>query len=182
MQSHLSVLIDGTNFYDTLKSLNKKAEYRDIMKWIEKINPNYTIHYYSAVHTDPTGFANLRSLLDWMQYNGIKTITKPTRTLVNETGPYLKGNMDIEIAVDALRMAKYSSHIMLFSGDGDFTYLVEELQRGGTFVSIVSAVGGEDSKNFVADTLRRAANVFYDIPKLPWFTGSGSKKLIPYNV
>ena len=41
----------------------------------------------------------------------------------------IKGNMDIELAVDVMEMAESIDHLVLFSGDGDFRSLVEAVQR-----------------------------------------------------
>lgn len=39
--------------------------------------------------------------------------------------------MDTEIAVDIMEMSHALDHIVLLSGDGDFRYLTETVQRNG---------------------------------------------------
>lgn len=39
--------------------------------------------------------------------------------------------MDIELAIDAMEQSETVDHLVIFSGDGDFTTLVEALQRRG---------------------------------------------------
>jgi hypothetical protein len=73
----------------------------------------------------------------------------------------IKGNMDIELAVDVLEMAEHLDHIVLFSGDGDFRRLVEAVQRKGVRVTVVSTVRSQPS--MVADELRRQSDIFIDI-------------------
>ena len=59
----------------------------------------------------------------------------------------IKGNMDIELAIDMLEMAQYIDHAILFSGDGDFRRLVEAVQRtrgprlGGVDYPLLAANG-----------------------------------------
>jgi uncharacterized LabA/DUF88 family protein len=76
----------------------------------------------------------------------------------------VKGNMDIELAVDAMEMADHIDHLVLFSGDGDFRSLVEAVQRKGVRVSVVSTNATQPS--MVADELRRQADEFIDITHL----------------
>src|SRR5262249_54854556 len=76
----------------------------------------------------------------------------------------VKGNMDIELAVDAMEIAGSIDHMVLFSGDGDFRSLVEAVQRRGVRVTVVSTISTQPP--MVADELRRQADVFLDIVEL----------------
>ncbi|MEE8535849.1 MAG: NYN domain-containing protein, partial [Kiloniellales bacterium] len=89
-------------------------------------------------------------------------VTKPTKEFMDSTGRRkLKGNMDIELAIDVLEMADHLNHIVLFSGDGDFRRLVEAVQRKGVRMTVVSTVRSQPS--MVADELRRQADSFIDL-------------------
>ena len=72
--------------------------------------------------------------------------------------------MDIELAVDALELAEYVDHYVIFSGDGDFRTLVEALQRRGRKVSIVSTMASQPP--MISDDLRRQADHFIDLVTL----------------
>jgi uncharacterized LabA/DUF88 family protein len=76
----------------------------------------------------------------------------------------IKGNMDIELAIDVLEMAEHLDHVILFSGDGDFRRLVEAVQRRGLRVSVVSTI--KSSPPMVADELRRQADDFIELSEL----------------
>ena len=76
----------------------------------------------------------------------------------------VKGNMDIELAVDAMEIAAHVDHIVLFSGDGDFRPLVEALQRRGVRVSVVSTIRSQPP--MIADELRRQADNFIELEEL----------------
>src|SRR3546814_13124835 len=65
----------------------------------------------------------------------------------------VKGNMDIELAIDAMEQSETVDHLVIFSGDGDFTTLVEALQRRGRKVSVVSTMSTQPP--MIADDLRR---------------------------
>ena len=72
--------------------------------------------------------------------------------------------MDIELAVDAMELAPHIDQMVLFSGDGDFTKLVESVQRRGVRVVVVSTISTQPP--MVADELRRQADQFVDIVEL----------------
>jgi len=72
--------------------------------------------------------------------------------------------MDIELAVDAIEIAPHIDQMVLFSGDGDFTRLVEAGQRRGVRVVVVSSMSTQPP--MVAQELRRQADEFIDIKAL----------------
>jgi uncharacterized LabA/DUF88 family protein len=76
----------------------------------------------------------------------------------------VKGNMDIELAVDAMELAGHVDQIVLFSGAGDFRPLVEALQRRGVRITVVSTIASQPP--MIADELRRQADVFTDLVEL----------------
>src|SRR3546814_13906936 len=76
----------------------------------------------------------------------------------------VKGNMDIELAIDVMEMAPHIDHVVLFSGDGDFRRLVEAVQRKGVRVSVVSST--KTQPPMVADELRRQADTFVELQDL----------------
>jgi uncharacterized LabA/DUF88 family protein len=104
-------------------------------------------------------------LIDWLDYSGYSVVTKATKEFVDQTGRRkVKGNMDIQLAVDAMEIAGSIDHMVLFSGDGDFRSLVEAVQRRGVRVTVVSTISTQPP--MVAAELRRQADVFLDIVEL----------------
>src|SRR4249919_937280 len=96
----------------------------------------------------------LALLIDGLDYNGYTVVTKATKEFTDASGRRkVKGNMDIELAVNALELAEHVDQIVLFSGDGDFRSLVEALQRRGVHVTVVSTISSHPP--MVAAELRR---------------------------
>ena len=81
-----------------------------------------------------------------------------------ETSAKVKGDMDIELAVDMMEMAERLDHAVLFSGNGDFRRLVEAVQRKGVRVSVVSTIRSQPP--MIADELRRQADTFLELGEL----------------
>jgi len=92
-------------------------------------------------------------------------ITKPTKEFTDAHGDKrIKGNMDMELAIDMMGMAEHVDHMVLFSGDGDFRRLVEAVQRRGVRVSVVSST--KTNPSMIADELRRQADSFIEIANM----------------
>jgi len=122
------------------------------------------VYYYTALVEDQE-YSSIRPLIDWLDYNGFKVVTKPAKEFTDSTGRRkIKGNMDIELTVDALELADVVDHYVIFSGDGDFRTLVEALQRRGRKVSIVSTMASQPP--MISDDLRRQADHFIDLMSL----------------
>jgi len=142
-------------------------DYKRLRDYFTKTGTLIRAYYYTAL-LDNDQFTKFRPITDWLQYNGYKLITKPVKEYHNpQTGERnRKGNMDIEIAVDAMELAPRLDHVVLFSGDGDFRRLVESLQRQGVRVTIVSTIQSRPS--ICSDDLRRQADVYIDLEDIKY--------------
>jgi uncharacterized LabA/DUF88 family protein len=155
------MFIDGANLYATARALNFDIDYKRLLELFKGKCNLLRAFYYTALIEDQE-YSPIRPLIDWLDYNGYTMITKPTKEFTDSSGRRkIKGNMDIELAVDVLEMAEHLDHIVLFSGDGDFRRLVEAVQRKGVRVTVVSTVRSQPS--MVADELRRQSDIFIDI-------------------
>ena len=160
----IALFIDGANLYATAKSLGFDIDYKRLLKEFQGRGRLMRAFYYTALVEDQE-YSSIRPLIDWLDYNGYAVVTKPTKEFVDALGRRkVKGNMDIELAVDAMEMAEHIDHIVLFSGDGDFRSLVEAVQRKGVRVSVVSTITTQPP--MVADELRRQADEFVDLVHL----------------
>jgi len=136
----IALFIDGANLYATAKSLGFDIDYKRLLREFQSRGYLLRAFYYTAVIEDQE-YSSIRPLIDWLDYNGYSVVTKATKEFVDQTGRRkVKGNMDIELAVDAMEMAEHVDHFVIFSGDGDFRYLVESLQRKGKKVTIASSL------------------------------------------
>ncbi|AWM87512.1 NYN domain-containing protein [Microvirga sp. 17 mud 1-3] len=163
-QQRIALFIDGANLYATTKTLGFDIDYKRLLKEFQSRGTLIRAFYYTALVEDQE-YSSIRPLIDWLDYNGYRVVTKPTKEFVDSAGRRkVKGNMDIELAIDALELAPYIDHMVLFSGDGDFRSLVEAMQRRGVRVSVVSTVTTQPP--MVADELRRQADEFLDLAQL----------------
>jgi len=160
----LALFIDGANLYSTAKALQFDIDYKRLLAHFRQKGHLIRALYYTALIEDQE-YSSIRPLVDWLDYNGYTMVTKPTKEFTDSMGRRkIKGNMDIELTVDAMRLADGLDHIVLFSGDGDFKSLVAALQQRGKRVSVVSTL--QTQPPMVADELRRQSDQFIDLADL----------------
>lgn len=163
------LFIDGANLYSASRNLGFDVDYRNLLEYFRRKVHVLRAYYYSALlETDE--YSPLKPLTDWLAYNGYTLVTKPAKEFTDAAGRRrVKGNMEIELAVDMLELAPHIEHAILFSGDADFRRLVDAVQRRGVRVSVVSTI--RTSPPMVADELRRQADQFLDLADIaPEFT------------
>ncbi|MEQ8349227.1 MAG: NYN domain-containing protein [Sneathiellaceae bacterium] len=159
-----ALFIDGANLYAAARSLGADIDYKRLLEEFSSRGRLIRAFYYTALIEDQE-YSPIRPLIDWLDYNGFTMVTKPTKEFTDASGRRkIKGNMDIELAIDVLEMAEHLDHVILFSGDGDFRRLVEAVQRKGVRVSVVSTVRTQPP--MVADELRRQADEFIELAEL----------------
>ena len=159
-----AVFIDGANLYATTKALGFDIDYKKLLKEFQSRENLLRAFYYTAMIEDQE-YSSIRPLIDWLDYNGYRVVTKPVKEFTDSMGRRkYKGNMDIELAIDALELSAHIDHMILFSGDGDFRSLVEAMQRRGVKVTVISTIQTQPS--MISDELRRQADEFVDLASL----------------
>ncbi|MAS45701.1 MAG: NYN domain-containing protein [Rhodobacteraceae bacterium] len=165
----LALFIDGSNLYAAAKALAFDIDYKLLRNEFMRRGKLVRAFYYTALVEDQE-YSPIRPLVDWLDYNGFSMVTKPAKEFTDSTGRRkIKGNMDVELAVDAMEMADRIDHMVLFSGDGDFRPLVAGIQRKGVRVSVVSTI--RTSPPMIADDLRRQADNFIELDELKDIVG-----------
>ena len=163
-EEKLALFIDGANLYAAARALGFDIDYKRLLELFGAEGRLVRAFYYTAL-LDDQEYSPIRPLIDWLDYNGYTMVTKPTKEFTDATGRRkIKGNMDIELAIDVMEMADQLDHIVLFSGDGDFRRLVEAVQRKAVRVTVVSTLRSQPP--MVADELRRQADVFVELQDL----------------
>ena len=161
----IALFIDGSNLYSRRSRASASTStFKRLREEFAAQGRLIRAFYYTAL-VDDLEYSPIRPLIDWLDYNGYAMVTKPTKEFTDASGRRkIKGNMDIELAIDVLEMAEHVDHIVLFSGDGDFRCLVDAAQRRGVRVSVVSTVRSQPP--MVADELRRQADCFIELDDL----------------
>ena len=160
----VGLFIDGSNLYASARALGFDIDYKRLHQYFSSQANLVRAYYYTAL-LDEQEYSPIRPLVDWLDYNGYNMVTKPAKEFTDATGRRkIKGNMDIELAVDVLELSASLDHVVIFSGDGDFRRLVEAVQSRGVRVSIVSTLKSQPP--MAADELRRQADNFIELTDL----------------
>ena len=163
-QERIALFIDGSNLFAAARSLEFDIDYKKLLKVFADKGRLVRAFYYTALIEDQE-YSPIRPLVDWLDYNGYTMVTKPTKEFTDSAGRRkIKGNMDIELAVDVMEMVENIDHAVLFSGDGDFRRLIDAVQFKGLRVSVVSTVRSQPP--MIADELRRQADNFIELDDL----------------
>ncbi|WP_420547642.1 NYN domain-containing protein [Curvivirga sp.] len=163
-QERVALFIDGANLYSAARTLGFDIDYKKLLAHFRSQGQLIRAFYYTALFEDQE-YSPIRPLVDWLDYNGYTMVTKPAKEFTDAQGRRkVKGNMDMELAIDVLEMSKHLDHVILFSGDGDFRRLVEAVQRKGVRVTVVSTI--KSNPPMIADELRRQADGFVDLKRI----------------
>ena len=174
----LALFIDGANLYAAAKALGFDIDYKLLRQEFVRRGKMLRAFYYTAL-LENDDYSPIRPLVDWLNYNGYTMVTKPAKEFIDSQGRRkVKGNMDIELAVNAMELAPHIDHMVIFSGDGDFRPLVESLQRQGVRVSVVSTIRSQPP--MIADELRRQADNFIELEELKDVIGRPPREYEPH--
>ncbi|MBI1272583.1 MAG: NYN domain-containing protein [Alphaproteobacteria bacterium] len=173
-EERMALFIDGANLYAAARGLGFDIDYKRLLELFANKGRLVRAFYYTAL-VENEEYSPIRPLVDWLDYNGYTMVTKPTKEFTDAFGRRkIKGNMDIELAIDVMEMSDELEHIVIFSGDGDFRRLVEAVQRKGVRISVVSTMRSQPP--MVADELRRQADNFIELQELAPFIARATRE------
>jgi uncharacterized LabA/DUF88 family protein len=133
-KKRISVFIDSANLYYAASTANLKIDYFQIARWFQDNCKLAGLNFYTAY--DPAD-SKQHDFFSDLEQAGYRVIKKPIKIFEGST----KGNMDIELAVDALLQSSLYDTLILVSGDSDFRYLVQALEGLGK-QTIILGIGG----------------------------------------
>jgi uncharacterized LabA/DUF88 family protein len=156
----IALFIDGQHLHHATKSLGFSIDFKRLLFEFQRRGTIVRSYYYTAIGENAD--YSVRSLVDWLDYNGFTVLAKPTKEFDDGEGRRkIKRNFGVELAVDALEISDRIDHLVLFSGDGDLRALIEAVQRRGVRVTVVSTI--RTRPPMVADELRRQADSFLEL-------------------
>src|SRR5918997_5280908 len=106
-EERIAIFIDGANLYSAARSLQFDIDYKRLLDLFRSCGRLVRACYYTAL-LDDQEYSPIRPLVDWLDYNGYTVVTKPLKEFTDASGRRkFKGNMDIELAIDAMEIAQY---------------------------------------------------------------------------
>src|SRR3569832_2805428 len=110
----IALFIDGANLYATAKTLGFDIDYkRRQMEFLSRGTLVRAFNYTAIIEDQE--YSSIRPLIDWLDYNGYTVVTKATKEFIDASGRRkLKGNMDIELAVNTKKHTEHVDQMVLF--------------------------------------------------------------------
>ena len=139
--SRAAVFIDGANLFFTQRHLGWQIDFSRLMSFFisayGSVQANYYVPASEPVSEENAAFTRV------LTAHGYRITSKPVKKIVNkETGVVvMKGNLDVELVVDALSAAEQYDTFILFSGDSDFLPLLRALKDKGKEIIVYSTQG-----------------------------------------
>lgn len=161
----LGVFIDGGSFFHQARAIDMQVDYIKMRRMFMNRGQLGKMNYYTVERYDEQDNSPVRRLLDFLDYNGYRVITREQREYeVNGVMRY-KGTIDVELAIDLLQASNHLEHIVLISGNGELAPAVQAAQKNGARITVVGALKSPQG-SLVADELRRAADNFVELESL----------------
>lgn len=154
--NRVALFIDGGNLYHAAKNLGFKIDFLRLKEFFVPHEENLFKAFYYSAYDPSQGF--IMKIIDWLKHNGFIVVTKEVKKVAHS---FIKGNMDVELVVDMLLTKDQYDVAILFSGDGDFTRCVSELQKQGKLVHVVSTEKSDPP--LVAHELKAQADKFIEL-------------------
>jgi uncharacterized LabA/DUF88 family protein len=154
----LAVFIDGGSLSAAVKALEFDLDFRRISRFFEEAGCLVRIYFYAAV---PEERASIRPLIDWLEYHRYSVTAKSGRSTGEDAAKSRNsGDFAVDLAVEAMRLARSLDHLVLVSGDCRYRALVAALQQMGRRVTVISTL---KPRPIVDADLRRQADQFIDL-------------------
>lgn len=151
----VGIFIDTQNLYHSAKNIyGAKVNFDQVVK--EGLAGRSLTRAVAYVITTESG--EEKSFFEALEKMGIETKTKNLQVFA---GGAKKGDWDVGLAVDAIKLAPKLDAVILITGDGDFVPLVEFLKNEGCQVEVTS-FGKSTSARLI-----EVADDFIDLDKNP---------------
>jgi uncharacterized LabA/DUF88 family protein len=129
----VAVFFDMSNLYFVARDLGVRIDYARLLEFLVAGRRLVCAYAYVTLAGEESSAV---PFLTWLRRNGFRVVT---RTLRRGSDGALRGDLDLEMAVDVLLQTPHVDVIVLVTGDGEYCYLVETVQRLGRRVEIASA-------------------------------------------
>lgn len=154
-EQRVGVFIDTQNLYHSARNLYKaRVNFGAVLK--EAVQGRKLVRAVAYVITTEAG--DEKNFFEALTKLGIETKTKDLQ--IFHTGTK-KGDWDVGLTVDAIKMAPRLDSVVIISGDGDYIPLVQYLQTMGVQVEVVSFGKSTSAK------LREEVDDFVDLSENP---------------
>lgn len=124
-----AVFIDSANIYFSQKTMGWKIDFKKLLEYFKKNTELYRIAFYGAINPDNE---KERKFHDFLEIIGYVVKHKKIKFIRDKEdvkyGGHHKGNVDVDLTIDAVHFRDDYDSFILLSGDGDFESLIKYLK------------------------------------------------------
>ena len=166
------VFIDASNLWEVQKAKGQNLDFVKLRKYLSQRykTSEISFFYYTAypgIGTRSYDTSRKHKFYAYLKLELGFTVRKkelkqiPSESSTHDDGMIEKGNMDVELTIDAVHNSKKFDTAILFTGDSDFLALVKFLHARNKKVYIFS------SRNNVSSELLTGGDGYTDILHIP---------------
>jgi len=155
----IAIFIDGENIHYSAKHMNMRLDYLKLCTRLAGPRRLVRSYFYTAVSSQSEGKIDF---INFLKLNGFKVVTKEIKSF-NESDAAnrsIRNSLDMELAIDVMELAPALDTVIICTGDGDFTALVDVLGRKGLHVEVCGL------REMTSTDLIAAADVYTDLASL----------------
>lgn len=155
-----AVFIDASNIYFSQKTMGWRVDFKKLLKYFKLNTDLFKISFYAAINPE-----NLkeRRFHDFLEIIGYSVKHKKIKFIKDQNdnlhGGHHKGNIDVDLTIDAVHFRDDYETFILLSGDGDFESLIKYLKFYKKRCIVISA-----KKHIAIELIKQAK--FIDFKKI----------------
>jgi len=167
------IFIDAANMWSVVQSAKKTINYEQLKKYFkDELKPKeLKIFYYEAYPKEGTREYSLAPKHRYFTFLkkglGFVVRKKALKRIINDDGSIMeKGNMDVELVIDAVHNVNNCDIAIFFSGDSDFLSVISYYRNREKKVYVFS------SKNNVSTELRTGSHGYFEMKNIEEIWGN----------
>jgi uncharacterized LabA/DUF88 family protein len=122
-----AVFVDASNIYFSQRELKWQVDFKKLIQYLKQETDLWKIFFYTAYDSS---HKQQKKFLDFLEIIGYVVRTKKVKFIKGKDGEiFHKGNLDVELTIDAVHNKDNFNSFLLFSGDSDFEALIKYLKK-----------------------------------------------------
>lgn len=142
IKGRTAVFIDSVNIYFSQKTMGWRIDFKKLLEYFKKNTNLFRITFYGAINPENEKERKFHDFLEIIGYIVRHKEIKFIKDHTDETyGGHRKGNIDVDLTIDAIHFRDNYDTFVLLSGDSDFESLIKYLKAHKKRCIVMSTKG-----------------------------------------
>ncbi|HAX97711.1 MAG TPA: NYN domain-containing protein [Candidatus Atribacteria bacterium] len=142
IKGNTAVFIDSSNIYFSQKTIGWRIDFKRLLEYFKQETKLSRIAFYGAINPENE---KEKKFHDFLEIIGYVVRHKKIKFIKDENegdfGGHHKGNIDVDLTIDAVHLRDSYDSFVLLSGDGDFESLIKYLKGFKKRCVVISTKG-----------------------------------------